>query len=633
MYNFDFVIPSVLILIILFCYFVFKPKVPILRYRVFLALLISQFLVVIFDVLSSFSDEQYEYVPIALNYVLNMGFFVFYIARIYVFFSFTMVILHLHVTLKKSTVFLMSLVCILSELIVLSSFFTHAVFYIDAGGYHRGDLYYTLYICFLFYLILSIILICAYRRQLTTYEFCSALGYNFILIVGNVVRFLFPNYLVMNTFCLLAIMVLFISFVNTDLYTNDNGAFNRKALHAVLDELMPGGNCRILGFTINDFFDLQEIFGTRPMAMSISMITDFLLDTFRKESVFYLDVGRFVISGSRNMNFDDISQKLKKCFSLPWTAEGVDLYLDVGYVTLESDPRFVNGETVIEDILLTFSEINDGRLTGSELIDLNRETRFEHIVSVKRILNHAIEENRIEVFLQPLISAHTGELAGAEALARLRDETGKLIPPNEFIPLAEKNGQISQLSDQVLNKVCSFMQEDTMKRLGMQFINVNLSAVQFQDHDLSAHISGILDKHGISPDQIHLEITEETMVEQSVLREQMVALQKAGFRFALDDYGSGYSNMLRVTSFPFADIKLDMEIVRAHCENPDSLLPTIVGVFKERGFFITAEGIEDEHMAQVMSQIGCDLMQGYYYSPPIPMDAFIEKYSKWPDLS
>ena len=226
-----------------------------------------------------------------------------------------------------------------------------------------------------------------------------------------------------------------------------------------------------------------------------------------------------------------------------------------------------------------------------------------------------------------MVSAKTGELIGAEALARLRDETGKLIPPSEFIPLAEKNGQISPLSDQVLTKVCSFMQHDTMKLLGMQFINVNVSAVQFQDRDLSSHISEILDEHGISPASIHLEITEETMVEQSILREQMVRLQDAGFRFALDDYGSGYSNMLRVTRFPFADIKLDMELVRSHCEHPDSLLPTIVEVFKDRGFFITAEGIEDEHMAEIMRKIGCDFMQGYYYSPPIPMDAFIEKYS------
>ena len=117
------------------------------------------------------------------------------------------------------------------------------------------------------------------------------------------------------------------------------------------------------------------------------------------------------------------------------------------------------------------------------------------------------------------------------------------------------------------------------------------------------------------------------MIDFSVLLEQMSELWKKGFSFALDDYGSGYSNMSRVKCFPFTNIQLDMKVVWSHCEDPDQVLPTFVDVFKEKGFTITAEGIETEEMAQEMRAIGCDYFQGYYYSRPLPIDEFLQKYA------
>ena len=108
----------------------------------------------------------------------------------------------------------------------------------------------------------------------------------------------------------------------------------------------------------------------------------------------------------------------------------------------------------------------------------------------------------------------------------------------------------------------------------------------------------------------------------------MVSLNQLGFRFALDDYGSGYSNLVRVRRFPFNNIKMDMELVWDYMKERDSLLPTLVQVFRSMGFSITAEGVENEETVEAMKQIGCDYLQGFFFSRPLPMEEFVSRYNK-----
>ena len=116
---------------------------------------------------------------------------------------------------------------------------------------------------------------------------------------------------------------------------------------------------------------------------------------------------------------------------------------------------------------------------------------------------------------------------------------------------------------------------------------------------------------------IHLEITEQSMIDFSLLRDQITGLHKNGFEFSLDDYGSGYSNLSRVRQYPFTNIKIDMEVVWSYCREKDVLLPALVDGFKKMNLSITAEGIETEEMAGAMKEISCDYLQGYYFSRPL----------------
>ena len=226
------------------------------------------------------------------------------------------------------------------------------------------------------------------------------------------------------------------------------------------------------------------------------------------------------------------------------------------------------------------------------------------------------------------MDSKTGKRIAAEALVRLRDDNGSLIRPDLFISMAEQEGYIVRLGEQVLAKVCRFIRDNDMEAMGIRWINVNLSPVQFMSRDVPSRFAEILKEYGVDESMIHLEITEQSMIDFSLLRDQITGLYNNGFEFSLDDYGSGYSNLSRVRQYPFTNIKIDMEVVWNYCKEKDMLLPALVDGFKKMNLSITAEGIETEEMAGAMKEISCDYLQGYYFSQPVPMDEFVEQTLK-----
>jgi EAL domain-containing protein (putative c-di-GMP-specific phosphodiesterase class I) len=137
----------------------------------------------------------------------------------------------------------------------------------------------------------------------------------------------------------------------------------------------------------------------------------------------------------------------------------------------------------------------------------------------------------------------------------------------------------------------------------------------------------IIQEYGIPVSKVRFEITEESIIDYSLLKVQLGNMHEAGFKFVLDDYGSGYSNLIRLRRYSFENIKIDMEVVWDYCGNPSPILPAFVKAIKEMGHSVTAEGIEDESMAAMISELGCDYQQGYHYSKPLPADEFIKLFS------
>ena len=622
--NYSFTVPSLLILLVIMGYYFFRPRVPIRQNRAFLAILVIDIFTVLFDYVANRLNETWpEHAPWLL-WMFYMLYFVFYLTRIYMFFVFTISVLDARGSIRARLSVLSPIVYVPSIALTLSSLFTGWVFCIR-DGYHPGPIYNLLYISAGCYLLFSLIAIFRSRKKLAASEVIGLTGLQFTLIAGNIVRMFVPNFLVMNTFCLMAILVIFLSFQNPDLFLSDRGyVYNLPAFRALLLEWHRKRKpWHLVGFVLQNYNEHREIFGGQQMDDALVQINRYLYDTFPGENCFYLRSGCYVIAGNEKMDADEICRQLTERFAGPWKAGAGELLMNITFLRTDTDLHAFPVDRLINTLMITLDEAGTETRSEGDVMLSDSVQAIDQKLDVRRCLERALDRNELEVFLQPIVDSRTGCRIAAEALVRLRDEKGKVIRPDLFITLAERDGYIIQLGEQVLCKVCEFIRDHDMESLGIRWINVNLSPNQFMSRDIPARFASILEEYGIAPEKIHLELTEQSMIDFSLMHEQIQRLHESGFEFALDDYGSGYSNLTRVRQYPFSNIKIDMEVVRNYFRDRDPILPALLQAFKQMSFSITAEGIETAEMAEALREIGCDYFQGYYYSRPVSMNEFL----------
>ena len=263
---------------------------------------------------------------------------------------------------------------------------------------------------------------------------------------------------------------------------------------------------------------------------------------------------------------------------------------------------------------------------GSEIIEKQR--RVQTIIS---ILQNAIINDGFNILYQPIYNTKTHTFSSAEALIRIKDtETLGFISPEEFIPIAEKYGLISQIGYIVFNKVCAFAKTEQLNCKGVDYIEINLSALQSIDTKLPRQLIDIMYVYQIDPSFINLEVTETATVNsEKQLVENMTTLKEAGCTFSMDDFGTGYSNLSQIASMGYDIIKLDKSLLWP-CfgdysnEKSKVILKNIITMILELGIHIVAEGVETKEQADLLTSLGVHYLQGYYYSRPISQGDYIK---------
>ncbi len=629
MWNFNYLIPSIMILSVFVGYYLSLPRLPIRKNIIFAFVVSSECLVMIADLVSTWADKNFDLFSPAILYLFNSSYFILFFARSFIFFIFTASVLNVNLFKFKWMPFVLELPINICILIVVSTPWTRLYYYIDQDGYHNGPLYNLIYILSIMYLAMSFFILFIKRVHIIRpREKYIIIWYNTIISAGLLFRYLFPKYLLMDIFFLMALIVIFLSFENPDSYLEERTfIFNRTALRDYINEINGSKSINALIFCIHNYIDNMELYGIQQMNQGVYLIENYLKQEFPDYLVFDYRNGRFVLFSKDIVDWKPVYAKIQQRFLHQWISKDTELYLDIGGSIIS----LPNKGFPFEIILRVFSEgfANADKNLSDEIAVYN-DSIVDAILTeneIKHALDTAIAEDSVEVYLQPIVDSSTGKLKGAEALSRIRAADGHTIPPGLFIPIAEKNGKINPIGKQVFRKCCEFVGTHDMNKLGLEYINVNLSPLQFMKMDLDDTLNQITQNAGVSPDFIHLEITEESMIDEALMDKQINALKNKGFKFVLDDYGKGYSNMARLHRTPFINIKLDMSIVWDYCNNPDAILPNEVGAFSSTGFSITAEGIETEEMAIKMKEIGCTYLQGYYFSKPLPIKEFIEKYS------
>ncbi len=251
---------------------------------------------------------------------------------------------------------------------------------------------------------------------------------------------------------------------------------------------------------------------------------------------------------------------------------------------------------------------------------------------IKAYVETAIEQDEFLVYLQPKFDINTEKIKGAEALIRWNYKNREMLAPYRFIPYFEKDGTIDKIDDLVLKKVCEAM--DSWKKEGKPLypVSVNLSRSRMYDENLIDKLTGIVDSYGVDHHLIDFELTESATYDNMermlyVLRE----LRDRGFKISMDDFGTGYSSLSLLTQMPIDTLKIDKSFVDTIAGDDERnedviLLRHIITLAKELGFVCLAEGAENRVQIDRLRDLGCEIIQGYYYSKPIPLGEYEEKY-------
>jgi diguanylate cyclase (GGDEF)-like protein len=271
-----------------------------------------------------------------------------------------------------------------------------------------------------------------------------------------------------------------------------------------------------------------------------------------------------------------------------------------------------------------FQAKQQGRNTYRFYIDSLTRAAGEHLELETR-LRHAISANQLRVYYQPQVDIATGRIIGAEALVRWQDPERGLIPPVQFIPLAEETGLIAAIGEFVLKETC--LQGVRWIKAGMPPLTlaVNLSPHQFLHGDISELVSKVLAETGFPADHLELELTESALMEQEEKAVKMLHLLRAqNIRLAIDDFGTGYSSLSYLKRFPLDILKIDKSFVDDIPFHQDDMeiAAAIIAMGHTLGFKVLAEGVETAEQLAFLQGKGCDLYQGYLTSPPVPAEAF-----------
>ncbi|MFN3843715.1 MAG: EAL domain-containing protein [Rehaibacterium terrae] len=319
-----------------------------------------------------------------------------------------------------------------------------------------------------------------------------------------------------------------------------------------------------------------------------------------------------------------VARRIIDALSQPLTVAGNELQVGCSVGIALSGPRGADLDELLRAADAAMSRAKDAGRNTCQFHDVAQFERVQRRIGIERQLRGALERSEFSLAYQPAVSLRDGRTLGIEALLRWRPVGGLRCGPDEFVPVAEETGEIVRIGDWVLAEACR--QARAWDRAGLRFghIAVNASAVQMRDPQFAERVIAICADIGWPAERLELEITESSMmIDSEALRAGLALLESRGVRLAVDDFGTGFSNLQYLHRFPVSHLKIDRAFTWAMLQDPAvaELTQAIVTLGHALGLRVIAEGVETEAMAELLRGQGCDEAQGYLYSRPLTAEA------------
>ena len=579
-YNYDFEIASLWVMTIILLHFVFIRQFPGDKTKSFGMLLFACTAECCVNILSSIGLANAAIVPQTVNEALAFAFFLLEALASYCTFRYWMAVCEYRGRAARTVGLLGSVPFGFFVVVTLLTPFQGNLYYFEAGGYYQGFLAWFGYAYIAYFYLLNILLVAARRRVVNSQmKFIMAL-YTFGAVGMILMQYRARDVLLTGTINALMLLLIYISMQNPN---------------EMLDPVTGVGNERAF------------------------------LSQCGKFHAFHIAGDTFAVIADTAEDGRRIEGAIQARFQGSWDVRENHIGVNTNMVVQHYPGEF---ESILEYVEMRQFLMERARELGEQAVvraDKALVRAYQRRAKVELAVIKAIRDASFSVYYQPIYSPGEKRIVSLEALVRLQDEELGFIPPDEFIPLAERDGNIVHIGEQVLEQCCQFLSRHVLSNmsLGIGTIHINISVVQCLQQNLSETIIPVLRKYHIPPSMITLEITEHTAISTpEQIRRHMEELGELGVSFAIDDYGSGNSNCSRLIQLPFQELKLDKELVSASFvdETARIVLENEICTMQSLGIAIVVEGIEQEEQSCVMEALGVDYIQGYYYGKPMPED-------------
>ncbi|UVE18026.1 EAL domain-containing protein [Pseudomonas sp. LS44] len=316
-----------------------------------------------------------------------------------------------------------------------------------------------------------------------------------------------------------------------------------------------------------------------------------------------------------------LAQQLLDAMREPFSINAQDLFItaSIGICLYPGDAQSADNLMRNADSAL-FKAKSSGRerfvFYSHELTEYSRQ-----LVELAVALRQALDQQQLRAYFQPVIDLHSGQVIGSEALVRWQHPQRGLVPPGEFIPIAEKSGLIAAIDIWMLEQACQQLCAWRAEGQAQEFVAVNISSRLFCRGELDLQVARILAATGLAPERLELEVTESAvMLDPDAALDMMRRLRQLGVHLAIDDFGTGYSSLMRLKDMPVHKLKIDQSFVRGlpHDNDDLAIARSVITLGHSLGLKVLAEGIEQPEQAELLRQLGCNMGQGYLFGRPQP---------------
>ena len=562
-----------------------------------------------------------------LQYLIYTVYFFFHSTLSILFALYIMNVTGTGVKWKRTSYFFFSIPYIVSEILVLINGFNDWTFTVDDNlFYHRGPLMYLLYGLGVFYVIIGVIFFIKNKKAISRADSIAVIVFMFFGALGIIIQAIFSSLQVELFFEALACLVIMIVLENKgermDVIT---GLLNRLSFNDVNKRLLQAkSKYKIVLVRLKDSEKLIKILGEREVDIFLRHVSSFLLKTSDTKDVYRARRTTFAII-FRDEQYDiadDYPNIVLERFSNDWKIDNIVVAADVA-VTLIRVPENISAFEELDNLIS--ADYHKAR-PGSFFVPVEKIEEITRTGLYEKALKKAVQEGKLTLNYQPIWSIKEKKTVSVEALLRVECEELQGVSPEEYIPIAEKTGVIREIGLYVFEETCRFLSSPEIVNSPIRFVELNLSVYQLMYGDLIDRFEEIRKKYNVNSNMINLEITESAAaLEDEIISEQLEKFYHLGYSLSLDDFGSGYSNLIRMMGSHYRNVKIDKSILWSISRDGRDLelLTNVISFVKQRGFDVIQEGVETKEELDLVIKFGCDYVQGFYFSRPITKDQLI----------